>query len=161
MTYDKMAYHCRCKPGAATQICRQYLIPISSPPHPHPIPGAWICYDEFNRLLPEVLSVCSTQYKTVLDGIRAGNPRFIFDEEDIPIFPTAMAFITMNPGYAGRQDLPENLKVLFRPVAMVVPDYALIGEICFLREEFTSCHTDMICIFIFLSGFDTIRVFPL
>jgi len=165
--------------------------------------GAWGCFDEFNRINIEVLSVVSapardaqlqrllarsfpTRFGWFLDersslatvskrgcvwgtrarGIRTSKRRritrfpprsaqlrsiqnaLIYDKPSCDIgmgeifvkrvagFATCGFFITMNPGYAGRTELPDNLKALFRPVTMIVPDLQMICEIMLFSEGF-------------------------
>lgn len=98
--------------------------------------GTWGCFDEFNRISVEVLSVVATQVKSIQDGLRAKKTRFIFQGEEIGLTGTVGYFITMNPGYAGRTELPENIKALFRPCSMCVPNLELICEIMLMAEGF-------------------------
>ncbi|XP_038013499.1 dynein heavy chain 9, axonemal-like [Motacilla alba alba] len=95
------------------------------------------CSEQMDYKLNASTEHClGSQVKSVQDAIREKKKSFNFLGEDINLVPSVGIFITMNPGYAGRTELPENLKALFRPCAMVVPDFELICEIMLVAEGF-------------------------
>ncbi|KAK3319356.1 dynein heavy chain, N-terminal region 1-domain-containing protein [Apodospora peruviana] len=102
--------------------------------------GAWGCFDEFNRLEEKILSAVSQQIQNIQIGLKHG----VDDEKSTIELGTSTLhvntntgiFITMNPGYAGRSNLPDNLKKLFRSVAMSKPDKELIAEVMLYSQGF-------------------------
>lgn len=104
--------------------------------------GAWGCFDEFNRIEIDVLSVVAIYIKNILDSlamITIGEFGSVnLDDEMIILNVNCSIFITMNPGYEGRTALPDNLKALFRPISMMVPEYEKICHITLMSEGFHS-----------------------
>lgn len=67
-----------------------------------------------------------------------------FEGQEISLDSRMGIFITMNPGYAGRTELPESVKALFRPVVVIVPDLQQICEIMLFSEGFLGAKVSML-----------------
>lgn len=109
--------------------------------------GAWGCFDEFNRLEEKKLSAVSQQIQTIQEALKEhqqsqlvaaesgkqskGSEMILIElvGKQVNVNPHMAIFITMNPGYAGRSNLPDNLKKLFRSLAMTQPDNVLIAQV--------------------------------
>jgi dynein heavy chain 1, cytosolic len=115
--------------------------------------GSWVCFDEFNRLSSGILSSTSNQLATLQAAIQncaRSIPNFYGGAEPINICPGVAVFVTMNPTYTGRRELPANLASLFRPFAMTKPDSVRIAEVCLLAQGFStasSISSKLVCFF--------------
>ncbi|KAF8934382.1 dynein heavy chain [Dissophora ornata] len=102
--------------------------------------GAWGCFDEFNRLEERILSAVSQQVQTIQLGLKEAmtNPNHEIElvGKNVKVNTNTGIFITMNPGYAGRSNLPDNLKKLFRSMAMTKPDRELIAQVMLSSQGF-------------------------
>jgi dynein heavy chain 1 len=102
--------------------------------------GAWGCFDEFNRLEERMLSAVSQQIQMIQENLKNIQHKTELTVEligkQVRLNPDMAIFITMNPGYAGRSNLPDNLKKLFRSLAMNKPDRQLIAEVMLFSQGF-------------------------
>ena len=104
--------------------------------------GAWGCFDEFNRLEERMLSAVSQQIQMIQETLKsnADNSKSDLSVElvgkQVRVNPDMAIYITMNLGYAGRSNLPDNLKKLFRSLAMNQPDRQLIAQVMLFSQGF-------------------------
>ena len=99
--------------------------------------GTWVCFDEFNRLEINVLSIISQLIVALSDAKHHDSPTIDIEGVTLRFNSHCGLFITMNPFHHGRTPLPDNLKSLFRQITMVVPDTLFISEILLYSVGFS------------------------
>ncbi|CAG9136916.1 unnamed protein product [Plutella xylostella] len=90
----------------------------------------------FNRIHVSALSVVSAQLQCIRHALLAKRTVFTFEGQEIVLDNKVGIFITMNPGYAGRTELPESVKALFRPAVCIMPDLRQICVISLFSDGF-------------------------
>ncbi|KAF8634008.1 hypothetical protein AX15_001182 [Amanita polypyramis BW_CC] len=107
--------------------------------------GAWGCFDEFNRLEERILSAVSQQVQTIQQGlanlVKKTDTEIELVGKSLKLDKNMGIFITTNPGYAGRSQLPPNLTKLFRPMAMTRPDRELIAQVMLFSQGFRTAES--------------------
>ena len=98
--------------------------------------GCWGCFDEFNRLNDKILSAVSSQIEKIESSLVEGLSHITLSDKTLEVQNGTAIFITMNPGYAGRYELPENLKRLFVGFSMNEPDRNVIAEVLLSSRNF-------------------------
>lgn len=91
--------------------------------------GCWGCFDEFNRLDEKSLSSVSSLIEDVELALSRPGGDAIIAGKPVKMDPQTGIFVTMNPGYAGRTELPDSLRKQFRSFAMTSPDSIQIIEV--------------------------------
>ena len=91
--------------------------------------GAWSCLDEFNRLNLSLLSVIAQMILTIQVATRSKDDKVVLDGTNLRLINSVCVFITINPNFKGRAVMPDNLKALFRRVAISKPDAKRIAHV--------------------------------
>ena len=101
--------------------------------------GCWAVIEDLDRAGPEVLSLASVLLETLRSCTKARVDSVRFPgEEKFSIENGFFVTITQNSSYIGRTQIPDSLRVLFRPVSLVSPDWMTIAEVRLASYGFKS-----------------------
>ena len=85
----------------------------------------------------EVLSVFATQLFTIRQAQLGAKKKVTILTDSIELVGKSGVFITMNPTYSGRSELPDNLKANFRPITIMKPEFSKIAQVKLCSEGFS------------------------
>lgn len=117
--------------------------------------GCWGCFDEFNRLNTTIMSALSPQIEAIQGGLRGDLQDIMISGKSVRVHPNTGLFVTMNPGYAGRNEMPESMRRLFRSFWMAKPDLELIADIILTSQQLV--HTETLSKLI-VSTFEELKI---